>query len=499
MDRVAVAGGRVPHCQGSNARVTRLSEPSSSGYEPETSRDDHWPVHPYGSTGHADERRCSSASFTEKHGRAHDNCSGSDTDVLRAARHAVVVGLADHRGHLPVPRRWGQRVVRSVDSRSSRTRVPNRRRHDDRHGGPDVEPAGERRGPSHRPPLGGDRAAAAFSASAIRRQSARSRALFDGFAAPIDAAQSCEHFRRLALFARDGRLTHSLVSDETVQLVLATMAQPLPDRYSAGPTSKPSVADAVASLRMLEHLLRPLRIAPAFANLSHAASNGLGVMLAMTAKWEWGTPFLLTEHGLYLRERYIAYGPLSMPHHQRAFMLGFFRNLAAAAYHAADVVAPGSEYNRSWEIVGGADPASIQPIYNGIHAPNFGVSESEPDVPTLAWVGRIDPLKDVKTLLRTFALVRESIPNARSADLRRNAPGQRGLPARVRAAARPARPRRERHVRGSRGVDHGRLPRRTCRRVDQHLRGLSLLRAGSDGIRTGDGGNRRRRRARGSE
>ena len=239
------------------------------------------------------------------------------------------------------------------------------------------------------------------------------RALFDGFAAPIDAAQSCEHFRRLALFARDGRLTRSLVSDETVQLVLATMAQPLPGRYSSRPTSKPSVADAVASLRMLEHLLRPLRIPPAFANLSHAASNGLGVMLAMTAKWEWGTPFLLTEHGLYLRERYIAYGPLSMPHHQRAFMLGFFRNLAAAAYHAADVVAPGSEYNRSWEIVGGADPASIQPIYNGIHAPNFGVSESEPDVPTLAWVGRIDPLKDVKTLLRAFALVRESIPNAR--------------------------------------------------------------------------------------
>lgn len=239
------------------------------------------------------------------------------------------------------------------------------------------------------------------------------RALFDGFAAPIDAAQSCEHFRRLALFARDGRLDQSLISDETVQLVLSTMAHPLPHRRSSAPPTKPRVADAVASLRMLSHLLRPLCVPPEFANLSHAASNGLGVMLAMTAKWEWGTPFLLTEHGLYLRERYIAYGPKSMPHYQRAFLLGFFRNLAAAAYHAADIIAPGSEYNRGWEIIGGANPSSVQPIYNGIHTPSFAVSDLEPDVPTLAWVGRIDPLKDVKTLLRAFVSVRESIPNAR--------------------------------------------------------------------------------------
>jgi glycosyltransferase involved in cell wall biosynthesis len=239
------------------------------------------------------------------------------------------------------------------------------------------------------------------------------RALFDGFTAPIDAAQSCEHFRRLALFARDGRLAQSLMSDEAVDLVLSAMSHPVPDRVIGRPPSKPRVADAVASLRMLEHLLRPLTAPPAFAHLSHAASNGLGVLLAMTAKWEWGTPFLLTEHGLYLRERYIAYGPQSMPQHQRAFMLGFFRNLSAAAYHAADIVAPGSEYNRGWEIVSGADPSSIQPIYNGIHTPSFGVSDFEPADPTLAWVGRIDPLKDVKTLLRAFAVVRESIPNAR--------------------------------------------------------------------------------------
>lgn len=238
-------------------------------------------------------------------------------------------------------------------------------------------------------------------------------AFFDGFKSPIDAARSCEHVRRLAAFARDGRLRKALVSDEAVQLVLTSMAKPLTGRNGVSPPRPPRVADAVASLRMLEHFFRPLAEPPLVADLSHAASNGLGVMVAMAAKWERGTPFLLTEHGLYLRERYIAYGPKSLPHHQRAFMLGFFRNLSAAAYHAADVIAPGSEYNRSWELRTGADPTSIQPIYNGIHTPSFQRSDVEPNVPTLAWVGRIDPLKDVKTLLRAFAEVRDCIPSAK--------------------------------------------------------------------------------------
>jgi len=239
------------------------------------------------------------------------------------------------------------------------------------------------------------------------------RQLFEGFKAPIDAAASCDQLRRLAMFARDGRLRRALMSTDAVETALAAMARLPGGRVVADGPPPPTVADAVGALRLLEHLLRPLAVPPEYADISHATSNGLGALLAMATKWEWGTPFLLTEHGLYLRERYIAYGPRSLPHHQRAFMLGFFRNLSAAAYHAADVVSPGSEYNRSWEIVSGARPEAIEPIYNGIHAPSFCVSDIEPVVPTLVWVGRIDPLKDVKTMIRAFSRVRTAVPAAR--------------------------------------------------------------------------------------
>ena len=38
---------------------------------------------------------------------------------------------------------------------------------------------------------------------------------------------------------------------------------------------------------------------------------------------------------------------------------------------------------------------------------------TEPAVPTLVFVGRIDPLKDIETLLRAFAEVRLKVPECR--------------------------------------------------------------------------------------
>ena len=87
--------------------------------------------------------------------------------------------------------------------------------------------------------------------------------------------------------------------------------------------------------------------------------------------------------------------------------------MTAAAYQVADVIAPGSEYNRRWEEANGAHPAKIRPIHNGVDAVSFGPSVGDPVAPTIAWVGRIDPLKDVKTLLRAFARIRRAIPDAR--------------------------------------------------------------------------------------
>lgn len=174
-----------------------------------------------------------------------------------------------------------------------------------------------------------------------------------------------------------------------------------------------SFADALTSTDLLEHFLRPLSFAPPLADVYHAVSNGLSALVAMAGKWAHGRPFVLTEHGIYLRERYLSYlhGPGAYP--VKTLVLNFFRLLSSAAYRMADLIKPGSRYNQRWELRGGAGSQVISTVYNGINLVAFPPAAAEPELPTLSWLGRIDPIKDLHTLIRAFALVHKVVPAAR--------------------------------------------------------------------------------------
>ena len=221
-----------------------------------------------------------------------------------------------------------------------------------------------------------------------------------------------ESLRELGELAQAGELSGTLSSKEAVDLLLA-VAPVCSDRSGEAGPGRLSVADAVDVLSLLEHFLRPLASPPPESELCHSVANGLGALPALAAKWSRGTPFLLTEHGLYLRERYLSYGPGTLSQPARAIVLRFFRLLVETAYENADVIAPGSAYNRLWELTNGAEPARIHPVHNGVDPVCFPVATGEPAVPTLSWIGRIDPLKDVETLLRSFHLVRRAVPTCR--------------------------------------------------------------------------------------
>ena len=219
---------------------------------------------------------------------------------------------------------------------------------------------------------------------------------------------------QLYQLSRERPLAGALRSHQSLDVLLDVMrAAETPDR-PVGVEPKPAtLEEAVTALDLIEHQLRPLFAPAAEADLCHATANGLAVLTGMAARWARSTPFVMSEHGIYLRERYLSYTGGEYRHHVRNILLHFFRRLTWAGYQVADMILPGSEYNRRWEIENGAAPDRIRPIYNGVEPDQFPVAAVEPDVPTLSWVGRIDPLKDVETLLRAFAEVRASIPAAR--------------------------------------------------------------------------------------
>ena len=138
------------------------------------------------------------------------------------------------------------------------------------------------------------------------------------------------------------------------------------DRWPDVEQPSPNLHDAVTVLRLLEHSLRPLSRPPVHVDLVHVATNGLGALPALAAKWEHGTPMLVTEHGVALREQYLhnRNGPYRWP--VKALYWAYLRRLCALGFDEAEMIAPGNLYNRRWEAQLGADAARMRTVYNGV-------------------------------------------------------------------------------------------------------------------------------------
>ncbi|MFI0817771.1 GT4 family glycosyltransferase PelF [Streptomyces sp. NPDC021098] len=254
---------------------------------------------------------------------------------------------------------------------------------------------------------------------AVRARAPRGRAMrtflagYERFLlALLDPAQEhafAPELYRLAEYAERGTLSAALASESAARTLARIWTRP--DLPTAA--ARPTLHDALTATDLLEHALRPLAARPPAEGVAHAVSGGLAALPGLVARERYGTPFLLTEHGVYLRERYLGFRtePYSWP--VKALLLGFFRLLAIESYRRAALVTPGNRYNRRWEEHGGTPPERIRTVYNGVDPAAFPPAGPEPGVPTLSWAGRVDPIKDLETLIRAFALVRKELPEAR--------------------------------------------------------------------------------------
>lgn len=184
----------------------------------------------------------------------------------------------------------------------------------------------------------------------------------------------------------------------------------------AVPGEQPTVADVNTALHWLSSFLLPLAVGVPKTDLVHSTIAGFAALPGIIAKHRDGTPFLITEHGVFVRERYISISGAEFSQYSKRFLMALSSFVARLVYAHADLVAPVVEFNRRWEIPYGADAAQVRVIYNGVD-PGLFVPKPKPvetaGGPVAVAAARIFPLKDIETMIRSAAVARDLLPEIR--------------------------------------------------------------------------------------
>lgn len=194
----------------------------------------------------------------------------------------------------------------------------------------------------------------------------------------------------------------------------------------------PSFVDYFWTVRIMHApIWKLLRLMPSLpqAKVLHTISTGyaglFGAMIAQTT----GRPLLLSEHGIYTKERRIDLFQSEWIRDNRgvfeknAAELGYFRELwirffdalGRVCYQSSRHIVALYEANRQRQIHDGAPAEKTRSIPNGVDVVKFGqLRHAEPVTPkpVLCLIGRVVPIKDVKTFIRSMRTVVNRLPEA---------------------------------------------------------------------------------------
>ena len=152
------------------------------------------------------------------------------------------------------------------------------------------------------------------------------------------------------------------------------------------------------------------------ADLYHSTATGYGGILGSLGKWKYNKPFILTEHGIYTREREeeLLRAKWVLPYFRKQWINLFYLFSDCAYTHADKVTALFRRANEA-QVELGCDKDKVCVTPNGVHYDRFCNIPAKPEdgYIDIGAIVRIAKIKDIKTMIYAFAEVKTRVPNAR--------------------------------------------------------------------------------------
>jgi len=165
------------------------------------------------------------------------------------------------------------------------------------------------------------------------------------------------------------------------------------------------------------------------ARVYHTVSTGYAGYLGALLHYRTGRPLVVSEHGIYTKERKIDLlqsrwirdnrglfeRDVSDVSYFRDLWVRFFEALGRFAYDAATEIVALYEGNRLRQIADGARAERTRTIPNGIDVDGLRplVERRDPNRPrrVVALIGRVVPIKDIKTFIRAIFVAMRTMPD----------------------------------------------------------------------------------------
>jgi len=174
-----------------------------------------------------------------------------------------------------------------------------------------------------------------------------------------------------------------------------------------------SLLEIIETLRLLSRFMRPLAMNLGKYDLIHSTMAGFSGLVAVALKAVHGTPYLLTEHGIFYRERVLDFVHCRRSYPYRSLWSRIFKRVAMLNYYWADKITSVTSFNREWELALGANSRKLEVIYNGVDVRKFRPMPERVERWAVVSVTRLDYFKDPLNLIRAMSRVVDLVPRAR--------------------------------------------------------------------------------------